>query len=231
VDRIWHYSKGNERHGPVSATELRRLAVEGVIGGSFTVAVYVTYFLLGLAFFGLLQRLRGFFLVSDLVFYVAFGACVVFGVLSLWDATLAWRGREPKDMLPKVPERLRARMAKSMSASVRSRSLVLGALGAGVVVSLLESACTGQVYVPFVVGLVRDPGTRVRGVALLAWYNLLFVLPLAGILGLAVAGVGSSTLASWGKRHWGLTKLAMALVFAAMAAWMAPGLVWPPGVR
>jgi len=202
-----------------------------VIGGAFTVSVYATYFLIGLAFYGLLQRLTGFHLVSDLVFYAAFGACVVFGLLSLWDSTLAWRGREPKDMLLKVPERLRARMARSMSAGVRSRSLVIGALGAGVVVSLLESACTGQVYVPVIAGLVRAPGTQAEGLALLAWYNLLFVLPLVGILGLAVAGVGSSALASWGRRHWGLTKLTMALVFAAMAIWMAPGLVWPPGAR
>ena len=202
-----------------------------VIGGAFTVSVYATYFLIGLAFYGLLQRLTGFLMVSDLVFYAAFGACVVFGMLSLWDSTLAWRGREPKDMLLKVPERLRARMARSMSAGVRSRSLVIGALGAGVVVSLLESACTGQVYVPVIAGLVRDPGTCVHGIALLAWYNLLFVLPLAGILCLAVAGVGSSALAAWGRRHWGLTKLLMALVFAAMAVWMAPGLVWPPGAR
>jgi len=202
-----------------------------VIGGAFTASVYATYFLIGLAFYGLLQRLAGFLVVSDLVFYAAFGACVVFGLLSLWDSTLAWRGRDPKDMLLKVPERLRARMARSMSAGVRSRSLVIGALGAGVAVSLLESACTGQVYVPVIAGLVRDPGTRGSGIALLAWYNLLFVLPLVGILGLAVAGVGSKTLASWGRKHWGLTKLAMALVFAAMAVWMAPGLVWPPGAR
>jgi len=202
-----------------------------VIGGAFTFAVYVTYFLVGLAFYGILQRLRGLLTVSDLVFYVAFAACVVFGLLSLWDSTLAWRGREPKDMLLKVPERLRARMARSMSAGVHSRSLVFGALGAGVVVSLLESACTGQVYFPVIAGLVRDPGTRARGVALLAWYNVLFVLPLVAILGVAVAGVGSSALASWGRRHWGLTKLVMAIVFVAMAVWMAPGLVWPPGAR
>jgi hypothetical protein len=202
-----------------------------VIGGAFTLSVYLTYFLIGVAFYGLLQRLRGFLVVSDLVFYVAFAACVAFGSLSLWDSTLAWRGREPKDMLLKVPERLRERMARSMSAGVRSGSLVIGAFGAGIVVSLLESACTGQVYFPVIAGLVRDPGTRARGVALLAWYNVLFVLPLVGILGLALAGVGSSALASWGKRHWGLTKLLMAIVFAGMAAWMAPGLVWPPGAR
>ncbi|MHC5056521.1 MAG: hypothetical protein ACYTKD_17630 [Planctomycetota bacterium] len=202
-----------------------------IIGGAFTLSVYATYFLIGLVFYGILRRLRGFLLVSDLVFYVAFTACVVFGFLSLWDATLAWRGREPKDVVLKVPERLRARMARSMSAGVRSRSLVIGALGAGIVVSLLESACTGQVYFPVIAGLVRDPGTRARGIAMLAWYNVLFVLPLVAILGLTVAGVGSSSLASWGKRHWGLTKFLLAIVFVAMACWMAPGLVWPPGAR
>lgn len=202
-----------------------------VIGGAFTLSVYLTYFLIGLAFYGLLQRLSGFLMISDLVFYVAFAACLIFGLLSLWDSTLSWRGREPKDMLLKVPGRLRERMARSMSAGVRSGSLVIGALGAGVVVSVLESACTGQVYFPVIAGLVRDPGTRARGVAMLAWYNILFVLPLVAVLCLALAGVGSPALASWGRRHWGLTKLILAIVFAGMAAWMVPGLVWPPGAR
>ncbi len=86
-----------------------------VIGGAFTLSVYATYFLIGLAFYGILQRLRGFLMISDLIFYFAFAACVVSGALSLWDSTLAWRGREPKDMLLKVPARLRERMARSVT--------------------------------------------------------------------------------------------------------------------
>jgi hypothetical protein len=202
-----------------------------VMGAAFTGAVYVTYFLIGLVLFSVLQRVSGVLIVSDLVFYAAFGACAAFGLLSLYDAALAWRGRQPGDMLLKVPESLRNRMRKSMRAGVHARSLLLGAAGAGVVVSLLESACTGQVYFPLIAGLVHDPATRARGIALLAWSNLLFVTPLLAVFGLAVLGVGSDRLAAFGRKHWGLTKLLLALVFIAMAWWMAPGLVWPPGVR
>ena len=202
-----------------------------LIGGLFTAAVYATYFVIGIAFFGVLHRLRGFFLVSDLVFYLAFGACALFGLLSLYDASLAWRRKEPGEMLLKVPQSLRDRMHKYMRTGVRSRSLVAGTLVAGVAVSVLESACTGQVYFPVIAGMVRDSATRARGVGLLAWYNLLFVLPLLIVFGLAFAGVTSQRLAAFGKKHWGLTKLLLALVFLGMACWMAPGLVWPPGAR
>ena len=202
-----------------------------LVGGAFTAAVYTTYLLIGIAFFGVLHGLRGFLLVSDLVFYLAFAACAVFGVLSFYDATLAWRGREPREMLLKVPESLRDRMRKRMRAGVRSRSLVAGTLAAGVVVALLESACTGQVYFPVIAGMIRDSATRSRGAALLAWYNFLFVLPLLVVFGLTFSGVTSQRIAAFGRKRWGLTKLLLALVFLGMAWWMFPGLVWPPGVR
>ena len=212
-----------------SARKTRRQTL--VIGVTFTTAVYATYFLIGLAFFGVLSRLQAFLIVSDLVFCAAFGACVVFGLLSLYDATLAWREKEPGRMLLKVPEFLRDRMAKHMRAGIRSRHLVLGAILAGVVVSLLESACTGQVYFPVIAGLIRDDGTRSRGLTLLAWYNLLFVFPLVVVFALAFIGVTSERLAGFGRKHWGVTKLLLGLVFIAMACWMVPGLVWPPGAR
>ncbi len=102
---------------------------------------------------------------------------------------------------------------------------------AGVIVSLLESACTGQVYFPVIAGLVRDSATRTRGVLVLLWYNFLFILPLLGVFGAAFFGVGSDRIAAFARRRFGLTKVLLAIVFFRMAFWMWPGLVWPPGVR
>lgn len=214
----------------VTARRTRRETV--VIGLAFVAGVYATYFVVGLFFFKVLQGLAGFFVISDLVYYVAFGLCVVFAGLSLWDAFLAHRGADPREMVLRLPEGLKTKMQLYMSRGVRARGALFGAvLLTAVVVSLIESACTGQVYFPVIAGLVRDEGTRGSGLALLAWYNLLFVLPLAGVLGCAAWGVGSERLARFSRANLAWAKLLLAVAFVAMAAWMWPGLVWPPGRR
>ncbi len=202
------------------------------IGLAFVVGVYVSYFLIGLCLYGVLNRLSAFHLASDLVYYLAFGLCVAFGGLSLRDAWVVRGGADPKEMVLRLPERLKTRMQLLMSRGVRARGALFGAvlLTAGVV-SLIESLCTGQVYFPVIAGMVRDAATRGQGLALLGWYNLVFVLPLVVVLALALFGVGSSRMADFSRRHLVMAKLGLAAAFVVMALWMWPGLVWPPGAR
>jgi hypothetical protein len=203
-----------------------------IIGLAFVIGVYMTYFLIGLCLYGVLQRLSGFFVVSDCIYLLAFGLCVVFAALSMWDAWIVHRGAEPKEMVLRLPESLKTKMQLYMSRGVRARGALFGAvLLTAAVVSLIEAACTGQVYFPVINGLVREASTRGQGLLLLAWYNLLFVLPLVGVLGLALFGVSSERLARFSRGHLAWMKLGLAAAFVLMAAWMWPGLVWPPGRR
>ncbi len=202
-----------------------------LLGGTFTLAVFLTYLLIGLFLFGVLSRLTGWLLVSDLIFDGAFLLCVICATLNLYDAIITRMGKEPKAMLLKLPDSLKNRVRKSMRAGVHSRGLVMGAFTAGVIVSLLESACTGQVYFPVLAALACESATQTRGLMLLLWYNLLFVLPLIGVFGATLAGVSSERLAKFSRSNLSLAKLLLGLVFIGMAAWMWPGVAWPPGVR
>ncbi len=203
-----------------------------LIGSGFSLAVFVTYFVIGLFLYSLFQRLSGYFLISDLIYYAAFSLCLVCGVLSLVDALRIMNGGAAEKMLLRVPHFLKVRMTRYLRRGVHaSSSLLLGAFVAGVVVSLFESACTGQVYFPVISGLVRDEATRSRGLVLLLWYNLLFVLPLLVVLTASVLGLSSQRLAKMGRANVPITKLLLASVFVLMALWMLPGLSWQPGVR
>jgi cytochrome c biogenesis protein CcdA len=203
-----------------------------IIGLAFIVGVYVTYFLIGLCLYGVLSTLKAFYLVADIVYYLAFGLCVVFAALSLRDAWVMRRGADPKEMVLRLPERLKTRLQLYMSRGVRAREALFGAvLLTAAVVSLIEAACTGQVYFPVLNGLVREETTRNQGLVLLAWYNFLFVLPLAGVLGLAMLGVTSERLAKFSRGHLAWAKLGLAAAFIFMAVWMWSGMVWPPGRR
>ena len=65
----------------------------------------------------------------------------------------------------------------------------------GVVVTLLDSLCTGQVYVPVLALLAGEAGWSLRAIVLLALYNLAFIAPLVAVFVLAAFGAGSERMA------------------------------------
>ena len=90
----------------------------------------------------------------------------------------------------------------------------------------LEGVCTGQMYLPVIQYMASTPGLRARGAAWLLLYNGLFVLPLVLILGVALAGVHFRKLNAFLMRHIGAAKIALAVVFFAVAAAMVLGRIY-----
>ncbi|MDR3078332.1 MAG: hypothetical protein LBV15_06185, partial [Planctomycetota bacterium] len=200
---------------------------------SFTAAVYLTYFAIGLFLYRVIAEINqsgGWFLaLADLVYYAAFGLCVVFGLLSFRDAWLVHRGRKAEEMVLKLPRALKSRINVAMAKGIRATWLAAGVFVAGVSVSFLEAACTGQVYLPTIIAIAKiDFWTSML---LLAWYNFLFILPLLVIFGLAFWGVESKRMAEFFRRHLAWSKLALGLVFVFMGAVLWHEMYWPPGYR
>jgi cytochrome c biogenesis protein CcdA len=112
-------------------------------------------------------------------------------------------------------------MKRQIHASIRTRArsaaLVGSAVVLGFLVSVFELACTGQVYLPTLMYLVRvrpDAGSFFY----LLLYNLGFIVPLAVVFALAFWGVASQRLAVFVRRSLGGVKLALAVLFLGLAA-------------
>ena len=198
-----------------------------VIGGVFALTVYATYFCIGYFFFSVFEWMRltpSLSIISNIVYLAAVGACVLFAILSGIDSFRAWMTGSTDKMLLSLPAALKNRIARTMSRTARSASLVVSAVAAGVVVSILESACTGQIYFPLLAGLARIPGRRADALLTLLWYNLLFVLPLAVVVIASAFGLSNQRIAEFGRKRLPLTKALLAAVFLAMAVWMASGI-------
>jgi cytochrome c biogenesis protein CcdA len=142
---------------------------------------------------------------------------VTFAGLSVHDWLLARRGRASQ-MLLQLPGFLKRRIHDSIRGRVRARAAALGAsaLALGFLVSLFEFACTGQVYLPTLAWLARLG--EVRGLGLLAVYNLGFIAPLVAVFAASWAGVTSQRLALVFQRRVALVKLALAVFFLGLAA-------------
>lgn len=98
----------------------------------------------------------------------------------------------------------------------RSAALVATSLVLGFLVSLFELACTGQIYFPFLVFIVRNE-RKLSGYLFLLLYNLGFILPLLAVFFVTYRGVSSRRLTELFQNHMGKVKIGLSAVFILMA--------------
>ncbi len=189
-----------------------------ITGMGFTLAVFFTYFFVGLGFFSFLERLTDMFQIVTIVIFGGTAIlAVIFGGLSLYDFVRVIRGK-PSDMVLQLPDFLKMRIHKTIRARTRMKGILIGALIAGFIVSILELACTGQVYLPTISYMLSIEGMRNKAFILLVLYNLLFILPLVFVFAVVFCGVSSRQIARFFQSNIAIVKLLTALLFFGIAA-------------
>lgn len=192
-----------------------------LVGTSYCAAVFVAYFLLGLGAFKFLYALRGFSYIIKGFYIVTAALCLAFFVLAIYDFCVYTKTKKTDGLLLQLPHSLKVRIHKIMGFFLRDKQkstfrLVLAALAVGFCVSLVEAVCTGQVYLPTCVLIMQDPEFRVRAAFYLVLYNLMFIVPLIAVFILALAGYESKGFNDFLKKHLGLTKILLCVVFLGL---------------
>lgn len=199
----------------VAKIGMRRILLAGI---SFLLACFVTYFGIGFGLLRVLQCIAIWQGVRQSLDGVLIAVMLGFAYLSFRDAWRYHRSGSAEDVSLKLPASVQDRMHRVMKSGLRRRSLVLGGFGTGVAVTLLESVCTGQVYVPALVMMMKIGHSVWRCAAYLVLYNLIFILPLAIVLVLTCGGLGTPALIDWSRRNVSVSKCLMGVFFLAMAA-------------
>ncbi len=194
-----------------------------VVGSAYCVAVFVAYILIGLGLFQFLYAMKGFYWVIKTFYILTALLCFAFFVLALYDFWIYSKTGKSEKTLLQLPQGLKVRTHKIMHFFLQDKHdsvwrLCLAALAVGFCVSLVEAVCTGQVYLPTVVLIMQDPAFRIKAITYLILYNVMFVMPLIAIFALALAGYESKTFNNWLKKHLGLTKLLLCVVFLSLFA-------------
>lgn len=180
------------------------------IGLAFTSGVFLTYLAVGLGAMRLLRLASAIRIVGPILYSLMALSCLVLAGISMYDYFLARQGRL-QEMRLNLPDPLRERIKGRIRVS--SGAFVGAGFVSGFIVSLLELACTGQVYLPTISFVVGIPRMRSYAIAYLVLYNLIFVVPLLVVLFLAVYGVSAARLQDWFVRNTARAKLIMALMF------------------
>jgi len=195
-------------------------------GTAFTAAVFITYLLIGLGIFRFLRALKGFGYVIDSVSILIIALAFLLGVLSLVDWFRFRKTKNVKDVILKLPQSIKNRIQSVIGADFRKGKgsqkkslarIIWVAFTAGFMVSVLESFCTGQVYLPTIVFVLRMPGKRMPALLYLMLYNFAFIAPLIVVFILGLFGTTSQAFSAFMKKRLGAVKLSTALLFFTLA--------------
>jgi hypothetical protein len=178
----------------------------------------------GLGALKFVQALSGMEIAGRIIYGLMGLACLVFAGISAHDAWQARRGKV-EEMKMRLPRFLQQRVHKVIRENSAGSAFAGLALVTGFVVSLIELACTGQVYLPTIIFVTRMPEMRPHAVAYLVLYNLVFVLPLVAIFALAVLGTSSGKLATFMQKHTATIKALTAVVFVLLGIWLLSSLL------
>ena len=191
-------------------------------GWAFCAGSFFTYMAMGLGLMRALRALESLRTVHDIVMTVLALSLFVLAFLSVRDAFRYRKAKVPSVITLQLPDRVKKLIRAVAEASWGGPTVVVAGLGCGFLVTLLDSLCTGQIYVPVLALISREPGAW-RSLALLAIYNLAFIAPLVVVFMLAAKGADSERMSRWSKRNVFPSKIALGFMFAILGALVLPG--------
>jgi len=159
-----------------------------VSGILYTLGVFLTYFLFGVGIIKFLKVLSEVAILKRILF-------LFFGCLSLFLMIFSFKdflnlisGNKGKIFL-KVPSGIQFKVVSFVEKLAEKKYFVFISFFAGVVVSVIEFICTGQVYLPSLSYMIGVKGLKLKSLFYLFIYNILFILPMFVVFLLFFFGV------------------------------------------
>ena len=190
------------------------------VGVLFCLASFLTYFALGLGLLRVLHLMAGFQWVRTVFEWAMVGLLLVLSALSFRDARRFAVRQDPGSVVLQMPETFRRLTHRWLKRGMTARHLLAASFGLGVGVTALESVCTGQLYVPTLVFMLKSGPMWSTGLPLLILYDFCFVLPLVAVFGLTWAGLRFAQLMKWSIRNVVISKILLGLLFLVLAGLM-----------
>lgn len=180
----------------------------------FSVTIFLSYYLVGLGMLNIVRAANFFPIVSSVIKYVLITALLVLGLLSLYDAYLVKKGKL-KSLKLQLPESLKKRIHSVIRTNTRKRGLIAGTVIIGIMVTVFELACTGQVYLPIIAYIIKIEGS-LSSYFYLTLYNLGFITPLLALFITIYRGTTNQKIVIWFQKRIFLIKILLALFFFSM---------------
>jgi hypothetical protein len=190
-----------------------------LVGAAFTSAVFLTYLMMGLGLVEIIRQIGSFTLIGRIIYGLTAIICLVLAVMSLLDYVKIRQGRMTEISL-QLPMRLKKRIHQTIRTHSRMKGYIGAAFGAGILVSIFELACTGQVYLPTIIFVTGVADLRLTAMVYLILYNLMFIVPLIVVFLISYLGASSHRITATFQANVGSVKLLTAILFSVLGLWL-----------
>ncbi len=190
-------------------------------GWSFCTASFLTYMAMGLGLMRVIRALESLRIIHDVIMVLLSISLFVLAILSVRDAFRYRKAKVPSAITLQLPDKVKRLIRVVAETSWNGPAVVVTGFGCGFLVTLLDSLCTGQIYIP-VLALISREAEAWRSFMFLAVYNLAFIAPLIVIFILAAKGADSERMSRWSKRNVFPSKIAMGIVFVILGVLVLP---------
>jgi len=192
---------------------------------AFIAGVFIAYFALGLGLTEVVARFDILRRLGNWLNWALAALALVIMLMNFRDAILCLQGRMA-EMTMQLPTALKDGIHVTIRRGARHTRFVIAAFGVGIMVSVLELACTGQVYLPTIVFMLQSADGRSGAILYLLLYNLAFIAPLVLILVLGLFGLRQQSMIQRMHRHAAAVKFATAALFLLLFLFFAFGNHW-----
>ncbi len=196
-----------------------------VIGSAYIFSVFITYLLIGMGLFKVIYSIQHIYLLHKILYKGISLFCFLLSFLSFWDYLSYRKEKDPNTQILQLPKKLKIFINRTFgllrnrtNASILTLAIISFCVGTGV--SILECACTGQIYIPVLSLLIKEKKYLLQSIFYLILYNICFILPLLLIFILALIGTSSNTLSNFLKKHLGWTKLSITILLLILGITM-----------
>jgi len=192
------------------------------VGIFYCLAVFITYLLIGLGVFKFLYSIGYIYKLIKAFYYFIALFCFSLAGFALYDYFKYKKTGSSGETILQLPKIFKKQINVIIGSRLRERkqesllSLAVSSLAIGFLVSLLEAVCTGQVYLPTIVFILKNTDLRFKALGYLLLYNFMFILPLIVVFLLSLLGVSSKRLNNFLKKNLGRIKILLAIVFICL---------------
>lgn len=195
------------------------------IGLTFCVATFLTYLGLGLGLLKFSSIMINFRILTIIMYLITLLLVLTFLALNIHDL-IQIKKHNYGNIKNQLPKPIKNKIHKLLKINTESKMIYFVVFFTGVIISVMEFFCTGQVYLPSIVYMISLNLDLTYNIFLLVVYNLFFILPLIFILYLlAIKKWEDARVMSVVTNNLTLVKILLILFFTVLSIYSAYQLI------
>lgn len=188
------------------------------VGGGFIVGMFIAYFSIGIGLFKIVDSVQAVVeIVGKFIYLGMAGIAIMLGIISFYDYRKIRKGKI-KEVKLQLTDTTKRKIHSFITARMKVPYYALSSFLCGLVISIKEFPCSGQIYLPVITFVSKVSVLRAKAIVYLALYNFMFILPLIVVFLAVYFGVKSEYIANLFRKHLAGLKLLNALLFLGIGA-------------